>query len=89
MRQSALDAFLAAGEGVGEADVDEEQLRGELAISLERARTDIGRGDDADLVSSLRWSRYLPHGWPTQSTAPGRPRPRRARSCRRRNPRDK
>ena len=54
VRQSAFDAFLAAGEAVGEADVDQEELRGELAASLERARAEVSGGDEAELASSLR-----------------------------------
>jgi hypothetical protein len=53
VRQSDLDAFLVAATERANPDDDVDQLRDDLVASLERARTAVDSGDEADLRASL------------------------------------
>jgi hypothetical protein len=55
IRQSALDAFLAAGEtGESPPQTPPSLDRGELAARLDRAREAVAGGDDAEVAAALQ-----------------------------------
>jgi len=61
VRQSVLDAFLAAGETMPTAKAPENRDRADLAVRLDRAREAIDSDDEAELAAALEALSELLH----------------------------